>query len=117
MALLGVSLTSLCTFTIRQFKPRMISAIEAARPQPLHTFLSLWPSVRPEVMRLVKRMMNWNLGKIPTAMELLKDPLFDELYHMMGPGILRQVWSSPIPSFPYTEAVKKQYVNIEKLDR
>lgn len=80
------------------FKPDALALLETARREakereaagtpPPHTLQSLFPAVNPAVIRLTRRMMNWHLTAIPTAGELLRDPLFDDLYPLMGPKVV-----------------------------
>jgi hypothetical protein len=40
---------------------------------------SLWPSVDPALLRMVGRMVDWDLRRVPSAAQLLKDPFFHDV--------------------------------------
>uniref|UniRef100_A0A7S1T0I1 Protein kinase domain-containing protein n=1 Tax=Tetraselmis chuii TaxID=63592 RepID=A0A7S1T0I1_9CHLO len=65
---------------------KVISEAERSGEQ-LPTFSSIWPEVHPDLMGLVKRMLHWDLRQLPTAAELMMDPIFDEIIDLRGPRV------------------------------
>mmetsp|Transcript_6197 Transcript_6197/g.16006 ORF Transcript_6197/g.16006 Transcript_6197/m.16006 type:complete len:322 (-) Transcript_6197:77-1042(-) len=71
------------------FSPDAKAALEEARrADSLPSLQSLFPDVHPDLVRLCRRMMHWDIAQIPTAAELLLDPSFDDLHHAMGPRVV-----------------------------
>mmetsp|Transcript_21329 Transcript_21329/g.53709 ORF Transcript_21329/g.53709 Transcript_21329/m.53709 type:complete len:372 (-) Transcript_21329:65-1180(-) len=51
------------------------------------TFESFWPEVHPDILRLAKRMLLWDLREIPSAADLMLDTIFDEIMDLRGPRV------------------------------
>jgi hypothetical protein len=76
-----------------QLNPDVVKVISEAEGsgEQLPTFSSIWPEVHPDLMGLVKRMLHWDLRQLPTAAELMMDPVFDEIIDLRGPRVADKV--------------------------